>query len=144
MPGFVAGYKIDQSCEDKGVAADIRNAMTSAFEMVSAAYTTLTSPPLSADARELLEFLFAKQGVNPDQLLQQGKLEKTVRLLENIQGHMEKEVTGDTLVSPMDVVRRLGNWFLLGDNADLSMLDHFLSLRSLGACWRKGESLGRY
>jgi hypothetical protein len=112
-PAFVVGYKIDQSCEDKGITADIRDAMTSAFEMVSAAYTTLTSPTMSADALELVGFLFAREGADPAQLLQQGRLGKTIELLQNIQIHMEEEVTGDTPVSPKDVVRKFGRCCLL-------------------------------
>jgi hypothetical protein len=107
IPAFVAGYKIDQSCEDKGIAKNIRDAMTSAFERASDAYTTLTSPPLSADALELLGFLFTKDGANPAELISQGKLEKTIGVLQGINTNMRNEVTGDASVRPEDVVRTM-------------------------------------
>lgn len=112
MSSFVQAYKIDQSCDAKGVTVDVRNAMTSAFEMVSAAYETLTQPPLSSDAQDLVGFLFAREGANPAQLLQQGKLEKTITLLRNIRTYMSTEVTGDATVSASDVVREPGMFCL--------------------------------
>ncbi|KAI4714120.1 hypothetical protein J4E89_001570 [Alternaria sp. Ai002NY15] len=100
---FVAGYKIDQSCEDKGITQDIRDAMTSAIEKAAGAYDTLTSP-LSDDALELLGFLFAKDGVSPAELMDKGKFGKTIGVLQNINANMWKEVTGTAEVLPEDVV----------------------------------------
>jgi hypothetical protein len=144
IPTFVAGYKIDQSCEDKGIAKDIRNAMTSAFERASGAYTTLTSPPLSADALELLGFLFTKDGANPAELISQGKLEKTIGVLQGINTNMRNKVTGDASVRPEDVVRAMPT----KDPKTMRELtagpDHILPLRPLEARGRRGGSLGRF
>jgi hypothetical protein len=49
------GYKIDESCEDKGITTDIRDAMTSAFEMANFAYALLTSDPV--DEPDVLELV---------------------------------------------------------------------------------------
>ncbi|KAI4671726.1 uncharacterized protein J4E78_000222 [Alternaria triticimaculans] len=121
MSSFVQAYKIDQSCDAKGVTVDVRNAMTSAFEMVSAAYETLTQPPLSSDAQDLVGFLFAREGANPAQLLQQGKLEKTITLLRNIRTYMSTEVTGDATVSASDVIIfcHYDRWVQLEGHKDL-------------------------
>ena len=83
---------------------DVQDAMTSAFSMVDAAYTTLMAPALSADALELVGFLFAKEGVDPAELLRTGKLDKTIGVLRRIRTNMRTEVTGDTTVSHLDVV----------------------------------------
>jgi hypothetical protein len=119
LPFPVSGYKIDGSCEDKGIATDIRNAMISAFEMVNAAHTTLTKPSLSTDELELLGNLFAKEGEDPAQLVRDGRLDKTIRILNDILTHMEREVTDSNAMTFMDVVGRLDPGYLIVDNADI-------------------------
>ncbi|CAN9244307.1 unnamed protein product [Alternaria alternata] len=104
IPVYVSGYKIDQCCEDKGIAQDIRDAMTSAFEKAYDAYGILVSPPLHAEALELLGFLFAKDGVDPAKLVEEGKMAKTISVLQNINTNMRNEVTGHASVLPKDVV----------------------------------------
>jgi hypothetical protein len=140
MPFLIMGYKIDTSCDDKGITTDVRNAMTSAFEMVNAAYTTLRKPSLSADELELVGYLFAKEGEDPAQLLREGKMDKTMRVLHDIRGNMEQEVTGSAAVSNLDVVGR--HAFFIVDNTDVSIPDHLLPLRPMGTRRRQDRSLG--
>ncbi|KAF1836063.1 hypothetical protein BDW02DRAFT_629070 [Decorospora gaudefroyi] len=104
LPVFVKSYKIDQSCEDKGIMQDVHNAMESAFIMVQSAIDSLAASPLDADTIELLGFLYAKKGDNPAQLIQQGKLAKTLRILRNINTNMRTEVIGDATPSGYDVI----------------------------------------
>jgi hypothetical protein len=111
IPVYVSGYKIDQSCEDIGIAQDIRDAMTSAFEKAYDAYGILVSPPLHAEALELLGFLFAKDGVDPAKLVEEGKMAKTISVLQNINTNMRNEVTGHASVLPKDVVWSKKNAF---------------------------------
>jgi hypothetical protein len=100
------GYKIDQSCEDKGITTDIRDAMTSAFEMANFAYALLTSDPVDEpDVLELVGFLFAKEGVDPAQLIRDGKLAKTLGVLGSINENMHTEVLDGATPDIKDVVR---------------------------------------
>jgi hypothetical protein len=103
---FVIGFKIDKSCEDKGIQNDIRDAMISAFTMANYAYALLTEDPVDPDTLELLGFLFAKEGVDPAQLLRDGKMAKTLEILRSITRNMYAEVVGDAIPQVEDVVRK--------------------------------------
>ncbi|KAF1848131.1 uncharacterized protein K460DRAFT_333868 [Cucurbitaria berberidis CBS 394.84] len=104
LPAVSLAYKIDQSCTQKGIEQDVRNAMTSAFEMADAAIKLLTANPRNSDTIELLGFLFAKDGVDPRQLLDNGGLEKTTQVLRAINNLYRDEVTGNAPVSINDVI----------------------------------------
>lgn len=103
----VSGYKIDQSCVQKGIENDVRNAMTSAFEMVDAALENLSATPVHADTIELIGFLFAKKVVDPRQLLESGQMAKTSQVLRALKNRYRPEVIGDTSVGVNDLVRCL-------------------------------------
>lgn len=98
LSNSVSGYKIDQSCAQKGIENDVRNAMTSAFEMVDAALDNLSATPVHADTVELIGFLFAKEGVNPRQLLESGQMKKTSQILRALKSRYRPEVTGEAAV----------------------------------------------
>jgi len=143
LPFIVKAYKIDASCEEKGIAADVRAAMGSAIQMVNAAYTTLAKPSvlLSDDEVELIRNLFAKDGLEPAQLIDDGKMDKTNRLLYSIQHNMGQEVTGSNSVPDTDVVGQLSHAYSIVDDADVPISDHLLPLRPLGTGGGEGESL---
>lgn len=61
IPG-ICGYKIDESRSRKQVKGQIRDAMTSAFEMVDATVERLPETPLSPNTVDLLGQLFARPG----------------------------------------------------------------------------------
>lgn len=100
----ILGYKIDQSCSQKGIENDVRGAMISAFEMVDAALAHLTADPVDNDTIELLGFLFAKDGEDPRQLLANGGMGKTSQVLRAINHRYRNEVTGDAAVGLNDLV----------------------------------------
>jgi hypothetical protein len=122
-------YKIDQSCEEKDIKAEIQAAMISAFEIVNSAYALLNLDPVDVAMLELLGFLFAKDGVDPAQLLANGKVAKTLDILRAIDKNMRTEVVGDATPKVEDVVGRTlitvsCVWTML-----MLPLDHILPLR---------------
>lgn len=78
--------------------------MTSVFEMADAALGHLNANPVHKDTIELLGFLFAKDGVDPRQLLANGGLQKTSDVLRAINYRYRNEVTGDVTVGVNDLV----------------------------------------
>ncbi|KAF1836061.1 hypothetical protein BDW02DRAFT_596728 [Decorospora gaudefroyi] len=72
--------------------------------MAQSAIDALTADPLDADTIELLGFLYAKEGADPVQLIQQGKFEKTLEVLNSVITNMRTEVIGYTTPSHMDVI----------------------------------------
>ncbi|KAF1918941.1 hypothetical protein BDU57DRAFT_592946 [Ampelomyces quisqualis] len=65
----VLSYQIDQSCVDEGLDADLRDAMTSAFEMVDAARNRLNAEPMDQNTLELLGWLFGRKNQAPDTIV---------------------------------------------------------------------------
>lgn len=105
LSSFSLSYKIDKSCINRVVESLIRDAMTSAFEMAEAARNRLAAAPLDRHTSEIVRFLFAKNNNNPTQLQNQGKLDKTFNVLNNVLGKMQNEITGDNRPDNDDVVR---------------------------------------
>jgi hypothetical protein len=102
----VLGSKIDQLCSEANQNMEqlVRNAMASAFSMVDAALSFLNAPSPRAEAVELMGFLFAKYGLNPQTLLNNGELGQVTQVLRQIKYRYEREVLGDNTFSTQDVV----------------------------------------
>jgi hypothetical protein len=95
------GYKIDSSCTRMGHENLVRNAMTSAFGMARAASARLAASPWTPETRELVDFLFAKEGQHPSDQ----DMDKTLGVFRNILYHYEDEITADGSVEWNNVVR---------------------------------------
>jgi hypothetical protein len=67
-----------------------RDAMTSAFGMARAASTRLAASPWRPETRELVDFLFAKEGQHPSDR----DMDKTLGVFRDILYHYEDEITG--------------------------------------------------
>jgi hypothetical protein len=98
---FVAifGYKIDQSCTKEGIEIDVRNAMTSAFEMVDAALNRMTAHPLDPNTIDLVAKLFARPGQDPTTAI----TAKTVDVLARIRQYYCNEVPRRDVVGDEDI-----------------------------------------
>jgi hypothetical protein len=96
----ILGYKIDQSCTKEGIEVDVRNAMTSAFEMVDAALNRLTASPLDQNTLDLVGKLYAK----PDQDPRTAITSKTVDAFAEMRYHYRNEVPSGNDVGLEDVV----------------------------------------
>jgi hypothetical protein len=95
------GYQIDASCTRMGHENLVRNAMTSAFGMARSAYTRLDASPWTPDTRELVDFLFAKEGQHPSY----DDMEKTIGVFRSILYSYEDEIFGDASEAWDNVVR---------------------------------------
>ncbi|KAH7413563.1 hypothetical protein DE146DRAFT_247 [Phaeosphaeria sp. MPI-PUGE-AT-0046c] len=95
----VGCYKIDPSCTKEGIENDVRDAMTSAFEMVDAAMRRLTASNWDQDTTDLVGRLFAREGEST-QNVQTGKL---AQVFENIRIHYRTEVTNGNAVENSDL-----------------------------------------
>jgi hypothetical protein len=95
------GYEIDASCTRMGHEDLVRNAMTSAFGMARSAYTRLDASPWTPDTRELVDFLFAKEGQHPSA----ADMDKTIGVFRSILYSYEDEILGDASEAWNDVVR---------------------------------------
>lgn len=65
-------YKIDSSCQLKGIDANIRDGMTSAFQIADAALRRLREQPLDQHTLDLVGFLFAREGAHVQQIFDEG------------------------------------------------------------------------
>jgi hypothetical protein len=97
---FISGYQIDDSCNRKGIEPDVRNAMTSAFEMVDAALNRITPSEKDQDTLFLLGKLFAGPGKDPNAL----QLSKTIQVLSRIRDSYRREVPRPESVGVNDIV----------------------------------------
>jgi hypothetical protein len=96
----VLGYKIDQSCTQEGIENDIRNAMTSAFEMVDSALARLTASPLDQHTVDLVGKLFAGPGQDPRTAV----TAKTVDVFALIRQHYHTETPSSEPTGEDDIV----------------------------------------
>ncbi|KAF2023188.1 hypothetical protein EK21DRAFT_118997 [Setomelanomma holmii] len=95
-----AGYKIDQSCAQEGIENDVRNAMTSAFEMVDSALARLTASPLQQTTVDVLGKLFAGPGQDPRTAV----TARTVDVFAQIRDNYRNEVPVDQPVGEDDLI----------------------------------------
>lgn len=87
----VSAYKLDASCTNKGVETEVRNAMTSAFQMVDAALRRLRADPYDQETTDLIKRLFiAKDGQDPND---RDRISKVSSILESINRNYRNEVT---------------------------------------------------
>lgn len=78
----VLSYQIDQSCVDEGLDVDVRNAMTSAFEMMDAALGRINADPKDQNTLELLGWMFGRKNQATDTIVT-GKLQKVFTAMRN-------------------------------------------------------------
>jgi hypothetical protein len=93
-------YKIDQSCVDEGIEADVRNGMTSAFEMAGAARNRLTADRMDQNTVDLLSKLFA----GPNRGVQDVDRAKIVDTFAQIGDRYGAEVPRDQILPHYDLV----------------------------------------
>ena len=98
----IHSYKIDDSCRKEGVEQDIRDAMTSAFDMVDAALSrfTIAKSDWDQDTSDLIANLFAREG-ETGQNVQTDKLNF---VFGNIGRWYRTEVTDGNQVPATDLV----------------------------------------
>lgn len=95
---MVTSYGIDESCSKKGVDGDIREAMTSAFEMVDSALRHINQDEYDPDTFELIKRLFMpNEGQDPKD---KDKLGKVKSIFENIIKNYRNERSGPSSQVP--------------------------------------------
>lgn len=96
----VRSYKIDKSCTDEGIEQNVRDAMTSAFEMVDAAMSRLTATNWDQDTSDLIANLFAREGETARDV----QTAKLTSVFENIRTNYRTEATNGNEVGIDDLV----------------------------------------
>ncbi|KAH3942841.1 hypothetical protein HBI56_053270 [Parastagonospora nodorum] len=93
LPFSVCSYKIDQSCNRKGVDGLVRDAMTNAFSMADSALRRLNQDPYDPHTEDLITHLFLpKNGQDPKD---RDKMSKVKRILEEVNKSYRLETTGE-------------------------------------------------
>lgn len=96
----VQTYKIDQSCSKEGIEQDVRDAMTSAFEMADAAVRRLSTTTWDQDTTDLIANLFAREGQTAQDIQTVGVNE----VFRNIRAYYRTEATDGNEVAANDLV----------------------------------------
>jgi len=100
LASLAHGYKIDDSCTKTGHRAIVDAAMKSAFDMAQSAERRLSARPWADDTKELIGYLFAKEGHTPSS----DEMQKTYGVFRDIGVHYRNERTGTEEVPWTDVV----------------------------------------